>query len=276
MTENDEQEPTLVGPRIAFGTLLRDRRVAAGLRQRDLAVKLGWSISKISMVERGERSADENFAREADLVLLSGSVLMDSWRETTAQAARWPTWLARLAEIEQAAHMLRTWQPLIVPGLLQTEGYARAIFSGRPGITPDLLEASVAARLERQHVLEREDGPLLWAVLDEGVLTRLIGSEKLMAEQMARLAATAEHPRINVRVLPKDSCLSTGLQGAFILASGQDMPDMAYIESVMLNQITADAAHVQDLKFRYEMIHGDALSGRASLQLIREMEARWK
>ena len=117
---------------------------------------------------------------------------------------------------------------------------------------------------------------MFWAVLDEGVLTRLIGSEKLMADHMARLAAMAEHPRVVVRVLPKDSCLSTGLQGAFILANGPGMPDMAYIESVTLSQITADVAHVQDLKSRYDMIHGDAFSQRASLQLIREMEARWK
>ncbi|MFF4625484.1 DUF5753 domain-containing protein [Nonomuraea jabiensis] len=179
---------------------------------------LGWSVSKISMVERGERPADEDFAHTADAALGAGGGLLARWRETVEHASHWPAWLAQLAEIEQQADILRTWQPLIVPGLLQTQAYARAIFRGKPAITDEEVERNVAARMERQHVLYREVGPTLWATLDEGVLTRPTGSEAVMAEQMAQLAALDEHPRINVRVLPRNSWLTTGLQGACILA----------------------------------------------------------
>ncbi|MFI6184289.1 helix-turn-helix domain-containing protein [Nonomuraea sp. NPDC051191] len=259
-----------------FGIHLREYRILAGKRQKELAALLGWSVSKISMVERGERPADEDFARAADSALGAGGGLLTRWRETVEHAGRFSIWLAQLVEIEQRADMLRAWEPLIVPGILQTEHYARAIFRGRPGTTPDLVEQGVAARMDRQRILERENGPTLWVVLDEGVLTRPIGSEEIMAGQLAHLAAMNDHPRVHLHVLPHDAWLTTGLQGAFMLASGPEMPDTAYIESITLSQITADPGRVLDVKSRYEMLHGDALPRRASLQLIEEKAKRWK
>ncbi|WP_329090072.1 MULTISPECIES: DUF397 domain-containing protein [unclassified Streptosporangium] len=79
-------------------------------------------------------------------------------------------------EIEQSADALRTWQPLIIPGLLQTVDYARALLGGKPGVSPGRVEASLAARIDRQHILDREDPPMLWVILDEGVLTRPVGA----------------------------------------------------------------------------------------------------
>jgi transcriptional regulator with XRE-family HTH domain len=258
-----------------FGSKLRECRKAAGMRQRGLAVVLGWSTSKVSMIERGERQADERFAEEADEALKAGGVLLVAWREAARNTARTPDWFIRWVEIEQQAVQLRTWEPLIVPGLLQTEEYARAIFRGKPGTTPEDVEQSVRTRMERQRFLGAVDGPTMWAVLDEGVLTRPIGSKAVMAEQMAYLDALNEHPRVSVRILPRYSWLTTGLQGAFILANGRGMPDTAYIESITLNQITADPARVLEVKSRYEMLHGDALPRQASRDLIKEMAKQW-
>ncbi|NRQ30930.1 helix-turn-helix domain-containing protein [Nonomuraea sp. NN258] len=274
--ENAEPEPALKAPSVEFGVHLREYRIMAGKRQKELAVMLGWSVSKISMLERGERRADEEFARAADTALEAGGGLLTRWRETVEHAGRFSIWLAQLVEIEQRADMLRGWEPLIIPGMLQTEQYARAIFRGRPGITPDLVEQSVAARMDRQCILERENGPTLWVVLDEGVLTRPIGSEEVMAEQLAKLTAMDDHPRVHLHVLPHDAWLTTGLQGAFMLAGGPEMPDTAYIESITLSQITAEPSRVLDVKSRYEMLHGEALPRRASLQLIEEKAKRWK
>ncbi|MEU4574643.1 helix-turn-helix transcriptional regulator [Nonomuraea sp. NPDC023979] len=271
-----ELEPALRNPKRAFGAHLREYRKLAGKRQKELATILGWSVSKISMVERGERPASEDFARAADNALGAEGGLLARWRETVEQAGRWPVWLAQLVEIEQRADMLRAWEPLIIPGMLQTERYARAVFRGRPGTTPDLVEQGVTARLNRQRILEWENGPTLWAVLDEGVLTRPIGSEEVMAEQLAHLAVMDDHPRVHVRILPHDAWLTTGLQGAFMLAGGPEMPDTAYIESITLSQITADPGRVLEVKSRYEMLHGDALPRRASLHLIEEKAKRWK
>ncbi|WP_343953392.1 helix-turn-helix transcriptional regulator [Nonomuraea longicatena] len=282
--ENAEQEPALKAPSIDFGIHLREYRKLAAKRQKELAVMLGWSVSKISMwsvskismIERGERRADEDFARAADTALGAGGGLLTRWRETVEQAGRFSIWLAQLVEIEQRADMLRAWEPLIIPGMLQTEQYARAIFRGRPGITPDVVEQSVEARMNRQRILERENGPTLWVVLDEGVLTRPVGNEGIMAGQLAHLAAMDGHPRVHLRLLPHDAWLTTGMQGAFVLASGSEIPDTAYIESITLSQITAEPSRVLDVKSRYEMLHGEALPRRASLQLIEEKAKRWK
>ncbi|MFC5829515.1 helix-turn-helix domain-containing protein [Nonomuraea insulae] len=272
---NADPELALKAPKAEFGIHLRKYRKVARKRQRDLAAMLGWSVSKISMVERGERPADEAFARAADGALDAAGELFARWRETIEHSTRWPVWLARLAEIEQQADTLRLWQPLIVPGMLQTPEYARAIFCGKPATIPEEVEQNVAARMERQRVLYRDNGPTVWVILDEVVLGRPIGSETVMAEQMAYLAAMDEHPRINVRVLPHSSWLTTGLQGAFVLASGPGMPDMAYLESITLSQVTADAERIREIKSRYEMLHNEALPRRASLQLIGEMSEKW-
>jgi transcriptional regulator with XRE-family HTH domain len=274
--ENAEPEPALKAPNVEFGNHLREYRLMSGKLQKDLAVMVGWSLSKISMIERGARRADEDFARAADAALEAGGGLLTRWRETVEHAGRFSVWLAQLVEIEQRADMLRAWEPLIVPGMLQTEQYARAIFRGRPGVTLDFIEESVAARMDRQRILERENGPTLWVVLDEGVLTRPIGSEEIMAGQLAHLATMDDHPRVHLRILPHDAWLTTGLQGAFMLAGGPEMPDTAYIESITLGQITAEPSRVLDVKSRYEMLHGEALPRRASLQLIEEKAKRWK
>ncbi|GAA4102225.1 helix-turn-helix transcriptional regulator [Nonomuraea soli] len=273
--ENAEPEPVLNAPRVEFGIYLSECRNLAGKRQKELASLLGWSVSKISMVERGERPTDEEFARKADAALGAGGALLRRWRETIEHASRWPAWLAQLAEIEQQAATLKYWQPMIVPGMLQIPEYARAVFRGKPGSTAEDVERNLAARLERQSILHRDDGPTIWVILDEVVLIRPVGSEAVMAEQMTRLAELDEHPRINVRVLPRTSWLTSGLQGAFVLASGPGMPDTAYIESITLSQITADSGCVREIQWRYETLHNEALPRRASLQLIREMAEQW-
>ncbi|MEU7003066.1 helix-turn-helix transcriptional regulator [Nonomuraea sp. NPDC046570] len=274
--QGDEQESALVEPRLDFGAALREFRISAGIRQKDLGRSLGWSLSKISMIERGERTADEEFARGADRVLGADGALTAAWRDATMYAARLPAWFHRWVEVEQEAHTLRTWEPLIVPGLLQTEEYARAIFSGRPRNTSAQIEASVSARMERQLILDRENAPTLRVILDEGVLKRSLGSREVMAGQMTHLIAMAERPHVTVHVLPQDSWLSTGLLGAFTLASSPRMPDMAYAEAATQGQISADPDRVAEVTARFETLHGDALSQRASLDLIRETEQQWK
>jgi hypothetical protein len=97
--------------------------------------------------------------------------------------------------------VLRWYEPLVVPGLLQTEGYARAILSARPDGNLDDLDEQVAARLARQAVLDRPDAPQLWCVLDEGVLHRAIGGSKVMRSQLYRLAEVAEHPKTTIQVI---------------------------------------------------------------------------
>src|SRR5271166_5382454 len=104
-------------------------------------------------------------------------------------------------DIEAQATVLRWYEPLVVPGLLQTEDYARAILSARPDGNLDDLDEQVAARLARQAILDRTGAPQLWCILDEGVLHRAIGGSKVMRSQLYRLAEVAEHPKTTIQVI---------------------------------------------------------------------------
>ena len=122
-------------------------------------------------------------------------------------------WFQEWADIEAEATVLRWYEPLVVPGLLQTEDYARAILSARPDGNLDDLDEQVAARLARQAVLDRPDAPQLWCVLDEGVLHRAIGGSKVMRSQLYRLAEVAEHPKTTIQVI-RAAGAHAGLLGA--------------------------------------------------------------
>jgi len=274
--KDSDQEPAHIDSPTDFGATLNAYRRAAGIRQRDLGNMLGWSHSLISMIERGERAASEDFARKADTVLKAENALISAWQTAAEQAARLPSWFLKWVEVERSARLLRTWQPLIVPGLLQTENYARAIFSGAPGITSDQVADNATARIARQHILHGKDAPMLRVVLDEGVLLRPIGSEAVMAEQMLYLMAMSEKPNITVQVLPLRAWLTTGLQGAFILADGPAIAPMAYMEAATQSHITAEPNRVAAVATRFDAINGDALSRHASQNLIREAAQQWK
>ncbi len=106
-------------------------------------------------------------------------------------------------DIERQAHTLRGWDPLLVPGLLQTPDYARTILEAYPGVTDERVQELLTARLERQKILARDTPPPLWTVLDEGVLHRGVGGPDIMRDQLAALLTASEHRNISIQVVPK-------------------------------------------------------------------------
>jgi transcriptional regulator with XRE-family HTH domain len=274
--ETDACESSPLTHSVDFGKKLAEYRSRAGILQKELAALMGWSKSKISMTERGERPADEEFARQADAHLGAEGALVSAWRDASRHATRLPAWFMRWIDIEQQARSLRTWELTIVPGLLQTEAYARAIYEGVPGLTSDKVEAGVAARLERQVLFLADGGPVLRVVLDESVLSRPVGDPGVMAGQLAHLLAMAQHPRITVQVLARASWSTTGVLGAFVIAGSPGMLDMAYVETATQAQITADLDRVAEIVNMYETLQSDALPRSASLNVIRKAEQQWK
>ncbi|WP_442811657.1 Scr1 family TA system antitoxin-like transcriptional regulator [Streptosporangium sp. NBC_01755] len=123
-----------VRPLVAFGAELRKRRKAAGLSQDRLAEITQFSQSLIGFIERGERTPSRNFAQRCDDALEAGGEVIRLWEHITRGAS--PRWFRGWLDVEPAAHTLHTWQPLVVPGLLQTEAYARAVIRGEPGTEP--------------------------------------------------------------------------------------------------------------------------------------------
>lgn len=162
-----------------------------------------------------------------------------------------------------------------MPGLLQTEDYARAILSARPDGNLDDLDEQVAARLARQAVLEGADAPQLWCVVDEGVLHRAIGGNKVMRSQLFPLADLAEHPKTLIQVIQADGA-HAGLLGGFILADLDGKPPMAYLETAAEGQVTDSPSVAVHVALSFDRLRAEALPWRASRDLIKRVaEEQW-
>ena len=163
----------------------------------------------------------------------------------------------------------RWWEPILIPGLLQTADYARALFQAwQPASSEDDLDALVNGRLERQSILGRDGPPDLWVVLDESVLHRLIGSPKVMHGQLEHVADTSCRPMVTVQVIPAELGAHGGLLGAFILAGPSST---VYLETAVEAQITGDDPVKERAALTFDRLTRDALPRGASRDLIRAL-----
>ncbi|WP_431931180.1 helix-turn-helix domain-containing protein [Micromonospora sp. RP3T] len=186
------------------------------------------------------------------------------------------SWFRPWADLEQDATSLRSYQPLLVPGLLQTEEYARAVLGTGALLPPAEVEEIVASRIARQRVLDRDDPPQLVAVINEVVLRRPVGDGSVMAGQLRHLAAVAEREHVQVRVIPADGPWHTGLAGRpFVLGRLPDGTELAYLDNQLRGQVVTDPVDVASLGRRWESVTGEALPRRRSIELIREVAETW-
>jgi hypothetical protein len=185
-----------------------------------------------------------------------------------------PTWFEDWLEAESKAHTLRIWQPLIIPGLLQTAEYARALFVAA-GADDTKADELVAVRLERQSILCVAEPPHVVAVLDESVLRKLIGSPAIMSDQLTHLANIAERPNVSVQIVPADVGANAGLSGGFQLASCDGAPDVLRMEAI--EDVTDERRSLVRHAIRiFDLVRADALPRVASRALILEVAGQWK
>jgi transcriptional regulator with XRE-family HTH domain len=263
-------------PRAFLGRELRNARIAAGFSSQEaLAAQLDFDRTVIAKAETGDRPP-------TDEVLDAWSAACNLDREMFARWAAFarrtdgpvPSWFESWLEAERLAHMLRIWQPLVIPGLMQTAGYARALFIAA-GADQDRAEDLVTVRLDRQAILDRPDPPHVVGVIDESVLHRLTGSPQIMAEQLDHAADLAERPNIAVQVVPSETGANAGLSGAFDLASGDGAPEVLRMEAVE-DVTTESRSLVRQATNIFVRVQADALPRAASLALIREAAEQWK
>lgn len=207
--------------------------------------------------------------------------LLVAWAEATgaplnqltdlAQRAKsgTPDWFVPYRQAESEATVIRSWAPLIVPGLEQTEGYARAVLSGEP-FPPGKLDELLAVRLERQQVLDRA---YVVSILDAGVLSRCMGSAAIMAEQCAHLVNLGERSNIALHVVPADT--NHGAWGALDIASRDGLATVNFTTAT--DDVTTTGTRQVDRAMRaYERILGYALPKPATLDFVRTQEEQWK
>lgn len=261
-------------PTALFGFELRRYRKARGWSQVSLSKAVSYSVGTISMIETASRSPTEDFARRCDEALEAEGALMRLWPMVSHASA--PPWFRPWLDVEATAEAIRTWAPLVVPGLLQTEDYARAVLSGDVGASSEQIEERVIARMERQSILRRPKPPLLWAVIDEAVLHRPIGSPAVMSAQISRLLEAGQTSRSTIQILPLNTCCTTGLAGGFSIAQASGVFDTAYVESAgVMSRVTDRPDDVSVLIYRYEGIRSEALPQRESLKVIEETLQQW-
>lgn len=185
-------------------------------------------------------------------------------------------WFRPWRDVEQEALALRNFQPLVIPGLLQTEAYARAVFTDA-GLVPRAdADSHVKGRLERQLILARPHPPTLTAVVDEGVLHRVVGGRVVMRQQLLHLVnVAAEYPHVRIHVVPSTAEAYAGLNGPLVLADLKGPRVVGYLEAQLAGQTEVEQEKISALLSVWESCRSEALPYRQSIELIRELAEAW-
>jgi transcriptional regulator with XRE-family HTH domain len=268
-----------------LGAQLRRLREASDISAEKAGYAIRGSRSKISRMETGRVGLKVRDVE--DLLTLYGVVDQPERAKVIALAKRsrepewWtqyndilPDWFETYLGLESAATAIRTFEMQFVPGLLQTEGYARAVtMLGHQTASPDEIERRVGLRMGRQDLLAREKPPRIWAVMDEAVLRRPIGGIQVMRAQLRRLAEAARLNHVTLQVVPFERGGHAAASGSFSILrfEEQDLPDVVYIEqltsALYLDQRT-DVEHYLEV---VDQLSGEALTPTETIRFIQRL-----
>lgn len=255
---------------VLFGELLRHYREAALLTQEALAKQIPCDRSQVARVEAGTRVPQEAFAKKCDELLDTGGALARLWRRVDwYPEVQHPDWFERRAEMDAKAVALREYQERVVPGLLQTPGYAHALFSRIA--SGDGVEERVRARLSRQPRFLADGGPLYVAILDESCLRNAVGGPEVMRDQCAHLLGVGQHPNIRIQVAPASypELLRPNVSMSLI-----ELPDghrWVYSESLDRGHFNDDPTVFARHSQTYDVLRADILSACESAALISDV-----
>jgi transcriptional regulator with XRE-family HTH domain len=266
-------------------TELRAWRIKRGLSCKEVARALGWSESKVSRMETGERglyvddvAAILGFLQvpaeiRQDLMDLVRAGVERNWHEIgDAPISK----LVRdLIRFENEATAIYNYEPLLLPGLAQTADYARALMEAFPGRTsPELVEGMVAARIGRQRVLDRADPPHLNLIIEEMALRRTIGTPEMMYGQLQHLLATAARRSVSLRVLPFNAEAAVATQGSLIILECPEQPTLCFEESRSTAAFLEDDEFIGKARLAWKKLSDAAWSIEDSRQLIAELAGK--
>jgi transcriptional regulator with XRE-family HTH domain len=254
-----------------FGSEVRNARQAAKMSQPKLGEIIGFDPSYISKVEGGMWPSDTSFGDGCDKAFPErGGWFGRFYRSASSWAGlEFLEW----TELEQRATVIRHYEPLLVPGLLQTADYARAILGWKPDSAD--AEVNLTKRLERQRILDRDNPPELRILLGESVLYREVGGPDAMRGQIEHLAEIAERPGVTLLILPEASRAYGGLSGGFAVAT-EDTTDVAvYIESIMQGVTVKDTTMIMRAVRVFDALRADALPWMPAREVLMKAVDRW-
>lgn len=249
---------------------LRFFRNRAGWKQGELGARVHSSASFVSAVETGERRPSAEFMRDCDRVLGADGELGTLFEMANRSARSVPAWFAGYLKAEALATRIRTYQPQIIPGLLQTETYARTAISTLmlPSVTVD---QRVQERMARESILWRDNPPRFWAVIDEAALSRLMVNAELARAQLAHIRKMTEQPHVMVEVLPMSCGLHAGMDGPLVLLDIPTRGVIGYIDTLDDGLLVTEDDRVVEIERRYDLIRAETLSASRSVQLMNDL-----
>ncbi|WP_413799587.1 helix-turn-helix domain-containing protein [Streptomyces iranensis] len=254
-----------------FGSRVRRLRTAAGLTQAELGDRTHVVSTRITQIERASGAKPTfELARTLDTVLGADSLLVDMWPYVYREA--FPDWSRAFMAYSERAVSIREYASQVVPGLLQTRDYARAVLSLDPLLSGEQqLEERVNARLGRQERLRSPDRPELWVVLDEAVLRRPIDGHAVMRAQLHRLLKAAAEPGITVQVLPFDQGGHEAMGGSLTVLTLPEGDEVAYKEGADFGQLVEEPKDVKHYALSYDRLRAVSLPPLMSLDMIRSV-----
>jgi transcriptional regulator with XRE-family HTH domain len=270
-------QPTVRLRRLA--ARLRRLRSAAGLSREDVAEQTGINPATLYRIETSKvRPQARTLAALLNLYGVEGGdrvsliqLLKDSAQRGWLQAYQdeLPEEYGAYIEFEGEARAVWNYESLFIPGLLQTEAYARAVIRGvLPTATGDEVEQRVAARLERQAVLARDRPLQIWAIVDEASIRRVVGSAQVMHDQLLRLVNVAELAHVTLQLIPYNAGAHAGMPGSFVVMDFATDPNVVYLDSMAGDLFLEEEAEVRRYAGLFEHLRAVALSPDATKQLL--------
>ena len=265
-----------------LGARLRALRLESGLTVEDVAGRMEVSPAKISRIEtaaRGVSVADVRFL--CDLYEVSREE-RDRLLALTRESRRRSWWqqyglddsVATYVGLEDAAVAIQQYETSLVPPLLQTEDYARAVTAGAgPWLSEDEVEQLVATRMTRQALLAPDRSLELWAILDEVALRRLVGGARVMREQLDQLAERSRSSRVTVQVIPLEAGAHPGMDSAFAVLQLEAVSDVVYVEGLMGYFFLQNQGDVVRYRRAFDQLRAVALSPSDSRDRMRSVAA---
>ncbi|MFI1253272.1 Scr1 family TA system antitoxin-like transcriptional regulator [Streptomyces netropsis] len=250
------------------GSLLRQVRMNAQLTQGALAERLCVSEETVASIEQGRRSLVPDMAEQLDRILATGGVLAVAVANMPGPEP-FPVRVKEFMRHEQEAIALSSYEVGVIPGLLQTETYARAVFhTAIPAVGEDEIERRISVRLERQALLHREPPITASFIISEPIVNSRIGGREVMRDQVRHVRTCADLPGVSIQVLPHDCESHAGLSGPFILLETPEHRHLAYTEAQRTSHLITDPEEVSILTWKYGMLRMQALNAKETRNLL--------
>lgn len=263
----DEQGVAVVA---ALGRQLKAWRESAGMRAAEFGAAIQYGEDQVRKVEAGKRIPRPEYLDRADEVLGAGGKI--TAMKADLEQVRYPKKVRALAKMEGKAVEVSAYGNHNIHGLLQTEGYARALFEmAQPPQSPEEVERGVAARLARQTIFDRSPGPALSFVQEEVTLRRTIGGTMVRRAQLERLLELGQLRNVTIQVMPTNCDDHAGMEGLIQVLKFADGSAVGRGEGIFNGRPVSDPKQLRILELQYGMIRAQALSPRESRAFVEKL-----